>query len=196
MTHKPLSTFQVPDGTCIAQAQVASRPPVSLDSPALAVMTDLTEVRAATAHPMLTLADAEQLMIQQGVRLLFVVTDVPCVDGIVTLYDMHGDRAVRVQEERRIRRDQLRVRDVMTPLSGLDAIDFGLLKAATVGNVVATLLKLGHQYLVIIEPSSDGAPARVRGLVSQAQVERQLGTSLPSTEIASTFADIHRALSQ
>ena len=196
MTHKPLSTFQVPDGTCIAQAQVASRPPVSLDSPALAVMTDLTEVRAATAHPMLTLADAEQLMIQQGVRLLFVVTDVPCVDGIVTLYDMHGDRAVRVQEEQRIRRDQLRVRDVMTPLSGLDAIDFGLLHTATVGNVVATLLKLGHQYLVIIEPSSGGAPARVRGLVSQAQVERQLGTSLPSTEIARTFADIHRALTQ
>lgn len=54
-------------------------------------------------------------------------------DGIVTPYDIHGDRAVRAQEERRIRRDQLRLRDVMTPLPGLDAIDFGLLPAATVG---------------------------------------------------------------
>jgi len=196
MTHKPLSTFQVPDGTCIAQAQVASRPRVTLDSPALAVMTDLTQVRAATAHPSVTLVEAEQAMIQQGVRLLFVVAEVPCVDGIVTLYDMHGDRAVRVLEERRVRREQLQVKDVMTPLSGLDAVDFGLLESATVGDVVATLLKLGHPYLVIIEPSSGSAPARVRGLVSQAQVERQLGSSLPNAEIASTFADIHRALSQ
>lgn len=195
MNFQPLATYCVAEGTCIAQAEVAQGPRVTLDSPALDVMTDLTRTRAATASPMATLVEAEQLMIQQGVRLLFVVSRVPCVDGIVTLQDMHGDKPVRVLQEQRIRREQLQVKDVMTPLSELDAVDYGSLEGATVGDVVATLRKLGHPYLVIIEASSGEAPARVRGLVSQAQVERQLGSPLPAVEIASTFAEIHRALS-
>ncbi len=194
MNHKPLATYRVPDGTCVAQAQVARRAPVDLDSPALAVLTDLTEVRAATASPGITLPEAEQLMIQQGVRLLFVVTEVPCVDGIVTLYDMHGEKSVRVLEERRLRREQLQVRDVMTPLSALDAVDYGALSGATVGDVVATFRQLGHPYLIVIEAASAAAPGRVRGLISQSQVERQLGSALPAVEIAGTFAEIHRAL--
>lgn len=195
MNHKPLPTFRVSDGTCIVQAQVASRAPVTLDSPALAVLTDLTEVRAATASPLVTLADAERTMIQQGVRLLFVVTEMPCVDGIVTLQDMHGDKPVRVLQERRVRREELQVKDVMTPLSEFDSVDYKSLATATVGDVVATLLKFGHPYLVVIEASSLEAPARVRGLVSQSQVEKQLGAALPSIEVASTFAEIQRALS-
>lgn len=194
MTHQALATFRIPAGTCIAQAEVAHGPRVTLDSPALEVMTDLTRVRAATASPMVTLAEAEQLMIQQGVRLLFVVSEIPCIDGIVTLYDMHGDKPVRVLQERRVRREQLQVKDVMTPLSELDAVDHRLIESARVGDVVVTLLKLGHPYLVFIEASSAAGPPRVRGLVSQAQVERQLGSALPNIEVASTFAEIQRAL--
>jgi CBS-domain-containing membrane protein len=195
VTRKPLATFRVAEGTCIAQAQVARGPRVSLDSPALAVLTDLTQVRAATASPTATLAEAERLMIQQGVRLLFVVREAPCVDGIVTLQDMHGERPVRVLQERRARREQLQVKDVMTPLPDIDAVDFGSLEGATVGDVVATLLSYGHPYLIVIETSTADAPARIRGLVSQSQLERQLGTPLPSVEVATTFAEVHRALS-
>jgi CBS-domain-containing membrane protein len=194
MTHKPLPTFRVSDGTCIVQAQIPQKDPVTLDSPALAVVTDLTEVRAATAHPLVTLVDAEQTMMQQGVRLLFVVSEMPCVDGIVTLHDMHSDKPVRVTQERRVRREQLQVKDVMTPLSELDAVEYKSLADASVGNIVATLLKFGHPYLVVIEASTVESAARVRGLVSQSQVERQLGKPLPAVEIASTFAEIQRAL--
>jgi len=195
MNHTPLPTFRVSDGTCIVQAQIPHKPRVTLDSPARSVLTDLTEVRAATAHPRVTLADAERTMIQQGVRLLFVVGEMPCVDGIVTLHDMHSEKPVRVLQERRVRREQLQVKDVMTPLSELDAVDYRSLAVASVGDVVATLLKFGHPYLVVIEASTVDSPARVRGLVSQAQVERQLGSPLPSVEVASTFAEIQRVLS-
>jgi len=195
MRHRPLPTYRVPDGTCIVQAQVPPKPQVTLDSPALAVLTDLTEIRAATASPRVSLGDAERIMIQQGVRLLFVVTEMPCVDGIVTLQDMRGERPVRVLEERRVRREQLQVKDVMTPLSELDAVDYGSFAEATVGEVVATLLRFNHPYLIVIEASTAESAARVRGLVSQSQVERQLGSPLPGGEVASSFAEIQRALS-
>ena len=73
MGPKALPTFRFPDGTCIAQAQPRQHPAVTLESPALSVMTDLTEVRAATVAPGMSLHQAELEMIHQGVRMLFVV---------------------------------------------------------------------------------------------------------------------------
>jgi hypothetical protein len=70
MSHKALPTFRVSNDTCIVQAQVPPRPRVTPASPVLSVLTDLTEVRAATAQPLVTLADAERAMIQQRVRML------------------------------------------------------------------------------------------------------------------------------
>lgn len=51
----------------------------------------LHQVRAATVQPGTSLAKAEQIMIHQGVRLLFVVSQVPNVDGIVTATDLQGE---------------------------------------------------------------------------------------------------------
>jgi hypothetical protein len=59
---------------------------------------------------------------------------------------------------------------------------------------VATLLASGHPNVLVAEAGADPATPRIRGLVSQMQVERQLGMQLPSTEIAGTFAEIERAL--
>jgi len=194
MSHNPLPTFRFPDGTRIAQAQPPQKGPVTLASPALAVMTDLTEVRAATVQPQTSLANAELKMIHQGVRLLFAVDEMPNVQGIVTAGDIHGDKPLRLVQQRQLTHDEITVADVMTPLSSLDGIDFAALSRATVGQVVATLLKFGHPHLLVVEGASVAGPARIRGLVSQTQVERQLGTPLQSMEIATTFSEIHRAL--
>jgi len=194
MSYNPLPTFPFPDGTRIAQAQPPQKAPVTLDSPALAVMTDLTEVRAATVQPQTSLPNAELKMIHQGVRLLFAVDEMPNVEGIITASDLHGDRPMRLVQQRQIKYGEITVADVMTTLSSLDGIDFAALSRATVGQVVATLLKFGHPHLLVIESEGASGPARIRGLVSQTQVERQLGTPLPSVEIASTFSEIRQAL--
>ena len=47
----PLPTARLEPGIPIAQASPWHEAPVSLDSPALDVMTDLTKVKAATTHP-------------------------------------------------------------------------------------------------------------------------------------------------
>ena len=70
-----IATFQLSSGTTLTQASPWDTFAVTPESPALAVMTDLTKVKAATIHPDQTLRQAEQTMIYQGVRMLFVVTD-------------------------------------------------------------------------------------------------------------------------
>jgi len=189
-----MSTFRLEPGVGIAQAAPWQTHPVTLKSPALDVMTDLTLVKAASTHPSTSLRQAEQLMIYQGVRMLFVVSDMPSLEGLITTTDLGGDRAMRIVGERHTRHDDLSVADVMTPLSMLDAIDFERMGTATVGNVIATLKRFGRNHLLVVQGATAQTPQRVRGVISRAQIERQLGAPIDITHIASSFSEIERAL--
>jgi len=194
MSVTALKTFRFADETCIAQAQPQAMERVTLASPGLEVMTDLTLVKAATIDPATSLHSAEQTMIHQGVRLLFVVSNFPCVDGLVTAADLVGDKPMRLVNQRNIRHEELCVADVMTRLPMLDALDYDSLKSADVGAVVATFRKFGRSHLLVVQSASKEAAARIRGVVSLAQLERQLGFATMTVEIASTFAEIEKAL--
>ena len=193
-TDTALPTFRLEPGISMAQAQPQSSTSVRLESPALEVMTDLTQVKAATTHPATSRAQAEQMMIYQGVRMLFVVSDMPSIEGLITSTDLRGDHAMRIVSERNVHHDELCVADVMTPLSMLDAIDLDRMRSANVGQVVATLKRCGRNHLLVVEGATPRTPQRVRGVISRAQIERQLGTAIDITPIASSFSEIGRAL--
>lgn len=195
MSHAPvLSTFRLHKGTSLARADPPTGMAIQLESPALQVMTDLTQIRAATIAPVTSLHQAEQAMIYQGVRLLFVVSEFPAVEGLITSTDLHGERAMRAVQERGGRYDELRVTDVMTELSALDAVDYGVLAMATVGEVVATLKRHGRHHMLVVDGDSARPASRLRGVISRSQVERQLGVAIEITPIASSFSEIERAL--
>jgi CBS domain-containing protein len=189
-----LPTFRLEPGISIAQTQPQTNTAVRLQSPALQVMTDLTLVKAATTHPSTSLKQAEQMMIYLGVRMLFVVSDMPALEGLITTTDLSGDRAMRIVAERNLHHDELIVADVMTPLSMLDAIDFDRMGSASVGNVIASLKRFGRNHLLVVQRASAQTPQRVRGVISRAQIERQLGAPIDITQIASSFSEIERAL--
>ena len=189
-----LPAFRLERGTAIAQADVSNDAPVTLDSPALEVMTDLTRVKAATTHPATTLRQAEQMMIYQGVRMLFVVTAMPTIEGLITATDLRGDRQMRLIHERNLRYDELTVGDVMTDLAGLDGVDFDRIRTTSVGNAIATLKRLGRNHLLVVERATARTPQRIRGVISRSQIERQLGTAIDITPIPSSCSEIERAL--
>jgi CBS domain-containing protein len=189
-----LSTFRFPEGTCIAQAQPHAGVPVTLSSPGRAVMTDLTHVRAATIRPDMPLAEARQTMIHQGVRLLFVVSEMPCVEGLITSTDLEGERPMQQIHKRGVKYEDLSVADVMSPLASLDAIDIEDLAHADVARVVATLKQVGRRHLLVVQKAGHGHGPRVRGVISQTQIERQLGQRIDMIETAGSFAEISRSL--
>ena len=191
-----LPTLRLPSGTALPAAHPSGQAPVTRDSPALAVMTDLTQVRAASTQPGTTLREAEQVMIYTGVRLLFVVSRMPALEGLITTTDLHGDRAMRLVQERGLRYDDLVVADVMTELARLDAIDLRTLRGATVGDAIATLQRFGRNHLLVVDTARGGEPPRVHGLISRAQIERQLGQPVVITPIASSFSEVERALAE
>ena len=123
MTYATLPTYHFTHGATITQAQPPQPGTVTLNSPALSVMTDLVTVRAATIHPHMSLSQAEAEMMHQGVRLLFVVKELAWVDGVVTLTDLLGDRPLMLVHQRNMKHHDITVADVMTRLGDLDAID-------------------------------------------------------------------------
>ena len=190
-----IPTFQLSTGTTITQTSPWQTLPVTPESPALDVMTDLTKVKAATVHPDQTLRQAEQTMIYQGVRMLFVVNEMPVLQGLITSADLHSERQMSLVHSRHLRFDEVRVADVMAALSMLDAIALDSMRIATVSNLVATLRSLGRNHLLVVQAGTAGAAQQVRGVISRAQIERQLGQPVEvAEELAGNFAEVVRAL--
>ena len=62
-------------------------------------------------QPGVSLHEAEQTMIYQGVRMLFVVSGMPSFLGLVTTTDLHGDRQMALVHERGDERRQHKRRE-------------------------------------------------------------------------------------
>ena len=127
---------------------------VGLDNPALDVMTDFRRLTAFIATPGDTIKQAEERMIRRKVRLLFVMDSLDRVAGLITSTDLSGERPMSLVHARNLRFDELRVSDVMTDLSMLDAIDYDTMVGAAVSNVVAAFQRVGRNHLLVVQAAS------------------------------------------
>ena len=162
---------------------------VGLDSPALDVMTDLSKVSAETVSANLPVDDAEEKMIASGVRLLFVTNQLNQVIGIVTSRDLSGERILRFINDSHSARRDLIVRDIMTPQHKVEVLEMGDVAISRVGDIVATLKRMGRQHALVVDRSGDDKQT-IRGRLSTTQIGRQLGESIDTTDIAGNFANL------
>jgi CBS-domain-containing membrane protein len=174
--------------TCKQPRQVLPEK-VSMDSPGIGVMTDLAQVTAQTVSANLSVDDAEQKMIATGIRLLFVTNQLNQVIGIVTSKDLSGERIMRLITDSRSLRKDLIVRDVMTSQHKIEVLELTDVSTSRVGDIVATLKRMGRQHALVIERDADGRQL-IRGLLSTSQIGRQLGEQIDTTDVAGNFADL------
>ena len=177
---------------------------VTLESPALEVMTDLCRTSPATIRPQAPIEGANQFMMSRGVRLLLVADEHETVLGVVTANDVLGEKAMRIATELGIKRGELTVGDIMTPAGQVEVIALGDIEGARVGHVLETLRRAGRQHALVVDSdvippkSLIDAPVRrtmVRGILSISQLGRQLGIVLQTAgEVARTFSEIEIAL--
>jgi len=177
---------------------------VTLESPALEVMTDLCRTSPATIRAQAPIEGARQFMMSRGVRLLLVADDREAVLGVLTATDVRGEKAMRVAAERGMRHDELVAGDIMTPASQVEVISLDDVSGARVGHVLETLRRAGRQHALVVDfeiippKSLIDAPVRrtmVRGILSLSQLGRQLGIAVQTSgEVARTFSEIEAAL--
>ncbi|MGH8661772.1 MAG: CBS domain-containing protein [Burkholderiales bacterium] len=191
--YAPVPFERLPPGVGYAQPTQAMPDKVALDDAAASVMTDLTRVTAIIILPGDTVDEAHRRMIHRGVRLLLVVDQDRRVVGLLTAADILGEKPVLAASERGLRREEVQVRDVMTPQERLEVLNMAEVRTAKVGHIVATLKKAGRQHAVVLERDARGRPL-LRGLFSATQIARQLGVTLQTSEIARTFSEIEAML--
>ncbi|WP_297325357.1 CBS domain-containing protein [Nitrosomonas sp.] len=171
----------------------ASPNPVTFDSPASEVMTDLRKIQAAVIAPSITMEIANTYMMQRGVRTLLVMNDDNSLAGIITATDILGEKPMRFIQERGVKHNEILVMDMMTPLDKLEAIPLEEVMHARVGNIVASLRESDRLHALVIDDIAIGLP-RICGIFSWTQIEKQLGTVITPTNVAKSFAEIESTL--
>jgi CBS-domain-containing membrane protein len=193
--YPPLNFARLAHGSGYAQPTQIVPDRVTMDDPAQHVMTDLRSVTAVIILSGDSVDEAHRRMIQRGVRLLMVVDQNRHVVGLVTASDILGEKPMQLVTQRGIRREELLVRDIMTPQAELEVLDLNDVRAAKVGHIVATLKRSGRQHAVVVE-HDHASRQTVRGLFSATQIARQLGVDIATSEIARTFSEIEAQLAR
>lgn len=186
----PSSLLQPGTGFCSPTQAFLER--VTLDHPAIEVMTDLRRVSAVVIRSIDSVDEAHQRMIQRGVRLLLVLDHDRKITGLITATDILGEKPMKVIAQRGCKRGDILVGDIMTPQERLEVLDMNDVCGAKVGHIVATLRAAGRQHAMVVERGPHGT--MVCGLFSSTQIARQLGMAIQTTEIARTFSEIESLL--
>jgi CBS domain-containing protein len=144
---------------------------VELTDPCRSVMTDFNERGMVRVPPSQQVDDALEAMRHAGVRSAFVVdAEGERVLGMITAYDIMGEKPIRHLQTVGGAREDVTVADIMDPaedwqVTHLDAVD-----QANVGVLLDTFAKLGRTHLPVVEGAGDAL--RLRGVFSAAKVLR------------------------
>jgi len=173
---------------------------LTLESPATALMTDLRQMPAVSIAESRTVAEAEAHMVAAGVRLLFVTDAKQSLVGMITAYDLAGEKPLMVMLSRESHPDlhepnQVLVSDIMSPLNRWRGVDFASVARARLGDIKQTFLELGQPHLLVFETTPGEAPV-VRGLFSATQFERVLGVHMDLVPRPGSFAEIEQMLTR
>ena len=168
---------------------------VTMEDPALSVMTDLKSVSVITVRAKTPMEKAHDKMKRYGVRTLLVLDELDKVLGLLTTTDILGEKPMRFLQHMGGTHADILVRDIMTPQRELEVLKLQDVSSAKVGHVLATLKAAGRQHAMVVEENANGTQA-IRGIFSATQIARQLGVQIQITEIARTFAEIEAALGE
>ena len=167
---------------------------ISLEDPAISIMTDFNYVRPFLISATASIAEINDKMIACGVRLLFVTENNDVLQGLVTYNDIFGEKPVRYVQEHGGQRDDITTQDIMTPLNQLEVLQLTDISRARIGDILKTIRNSGRQHLLVVEEQGHQGGEVITGLFSSTQMEKQLGITIEVSSRANTFSDLKQAL--
>ncbi len=192
--YLPLPTRILSDGAEFHRPAQFLPQTVTMDTPAIEVMTDLQKVTAITIEPNVSLNDANQKMIANKVRLLLVTHTGNTIEGLITASDILGEKPMIYARKTGCKLAEIRVEDIMTLRSQLEVMQLVDVNQARVGNIVESLKRQGRQHALVVDVDENTLHESLRGIFSCAQISKQLGIPVETSGKANTFAELEQAL--
>ncbi len=152
--HTPLSHITL-SGSVPCHTPAGWAPIAQEDDPATTVMTDFRQVAPITIEPHHRIDPALKKMKVAGVRLLLVPDEDDRIIGVITAADILGERPIKLIEETRISRENIRVDMIMTPVEKIEALRMMSVRHATVGQIVDTMQALRRKHILVVESKDD-----------------------------------------
>lgn len=145
---------------------------------AVRAMTDFAASPAFTISGDCTIDDALDEMFRRGVRAIIVLGEHEAAVGLITSYDVQGERTQQYLESHPSRRrEEVRVREVLTPCGHWSGIDWHRVQSAHIEDVLDVFRSTDAPYLIVLETPNEAAVGFLRGIISRTRLERQLGES-------------------
>lgn len=142
--------------------------------PALSVMTDFRERASVTTSDSATIDEALDHMKHTGVRCAFAVdTEKGVVVGLITAYDISGEKPTTHMNSQSTKRGEVLVRDIMQPIQDWQVVNLVDIERSTVASVARLFEQSGLSHIPVMETTESGE-RRLRGLLSGARVKRLL----------------------
>lgn len=161
---------------------------ITLDSPALSVMTDFKYHEPLVAGSYDRASEIEQSMLRSHVRMKLVVDDNDQFLGLISLDDLNAQEMLK-RVSKGMSRDDLSAVDFMRHKNSLRALDYHELRQATVRDLVQTLKDNEHQHYLVV----DRKEHKIRGVISASDLARKLHLDI-NINSRSSFVNVYSAL--
>jgi CBS-domain-containing membrane protein len=146
----------------------------SESDPALLAMIDYRSRSSVTVLQDATIDEALEHLKHAGVRCAFVVDKKRnVVVGMVTAYDISGEKPQKHMHFTELKRNDVQVKDIMQKIADWRVADIKDIEQSTVGGVLAIFNETGLTHLPVMETTENGEQ-HLRGLLSFAKVKRLL----------------------
>jgi len=198
MTINKTLSLNKPNRSYLVKKHIASSSKHEHGRPAVTLMTDFDGKSPVTVTANTHIDAALEQMIEDRIRLLFVVSTDGRLLGSITSYDIQGEKPMLYMQSQDCRigicsRMDIEAQDIMTPVSKWKTVNFEDIQKATINDIAQTFLSLGQHHIIVVETAANKDTANVRGIFSFSDLERTYGTLLMS-EKAESFSEIERAL--
>ena len=184
---------KVNNDTYIPRANQSLAAMVTLNDPAIFVMTDFLHTTPVCIASTASITAANERMIAYGIRLLFVGDQDNNITGLITYNDIWGAQPINYIQEHGGNRDDILVLEMMTRVDAMDSVRMSEVALATVGDVVETFRACGRHHVLVTEDRRERMV--IRGLFSITRASQLLQTNIELTARANSFAELEKALS-
>ena len=191
--YQSLTYSFLPSGTLITHNRRTRSADITLEDPALSMMTDFNHIRPFATTADASIEEINNKMIACGVRLLFVAERDDVLLGLVTYNDIFGEKPLQYIQEHGGKREEITALDIMTPMSRLESLALSDISRSRLGDIVETMQTSGRQHVLVSGDQPDGSQT-ISGMFSSTQIEKRLNIKIELSPRANTFADIERAL--
>lgn len=165
---------------------------LSLDDPAIAVMTDHRLQQAQLINAERSLDRAKRQMAESHSNMLLINDGEDGIAGIVTSADITGEKAILYAKNSGKKREDIHVRHLMTRVEDIPALTIQEVLDAKIGDVLHTLNEIGSEYVLVT--MQEHGKAAIRGVFSARTIARSLKIFFDPSPAARTFAEFTKAL--